>query len=71
MAARGAPRKGFCSASEHSSPIIEYVQRFGDFQGFFTKDSVARLTPCRRRGGGVAGNGCGGAGGGGGFAGVA
>ncbi|MHB1282120.1 MAG: VOC family protein, partial [Acidithiobacillus sp.] len=34
----------FSSASEHSSLIVEYVQRFGDFQGFFTKDNVADLT---------------------------
>ncbi|MCB1735908.1 MAG: hypothetical protein H6981_13460 [Gammaproteobacteria bacterium] len=34
----------FSSASEHSSLIIEYVQRFGGFQGFFTKDNVAKLT---------------------------
>ena len=34
----------FSSASEHSSLIIEYVQRFGDFQGFFTKENVAGLT---------------------------
>jgi hypothetical protein len=34
----------FSSASEHSSLIIEYVQRFGDFQGFFTKQNVAQLT---------------------------
>ena len=34
----------FSSASEHSSLIIEYVQRFGDFKGFFTRDNVARLT---------------------------
>lgn len=34
----------FSSASEHSSLIIEYVQRFGSFQGFFTKDNVAKLT---------------------------
>ncbi|TCV79279.1 hypothetical protein [Sulfurirhabdus autotrophica] len=34
----------FSSASEHSSLIIEYVQRFGDFDGFFTKDNVAQLT---------------------------
>ncbi len=34
----------FSSASEHSSLIIEYVQRFGDFQGFFTKENVAELT---------------------------
>jgi len=34
----------FSSASEHSSLIIEYVQRFDDFQGFFTRDNVARLT---------------------------
>ncbi len=34
----------FSSASEHSSLIIEYVQRFGDFQGFFTKENVAQLT---------------------------
>jgi hypothetical protein len=34
----------FSSASEHSSLIIEYVQRFGDFNGFFTKRNVAELT---------------------------
>ncbi len=34
----------FSSASEHSSLIIEYVQRFGDFQGFFTRENVAQLT---------------------------
>ncbi len=34
----------FSSASEFSSLIIEYVQRFGDFEGFFTKDNVAKLT---------------------------
>jgi hypothetical protein len=34
----------FSSASEHSSLIIEYVQRYGDFDGFFAKDNVAELT---------------------------
>lgn len=34
----------FSSASEHSSLIVEYVQRFGDFNGFFTKHNVAKLT---------------------------
>ena len=34
----------FSSASEHSSLIIEYVQRFGDFEGFFTRQNVAELT---------------------------
>jgi hypothetical protein len=34
----------FSGASEHSSLIIEYVQRFGDFDGFFTKHNVAELT---------------------------
>ena len=34
----------FSSASEHSSLIVEYVQRFGDFKGFFAKDNVAELT---------------------------
>ena len=34
----------FSSASEYSSLIIEYVQRFDGFQGFFTKDNVAELT---------------------------
>ena len=34
----------FSSASDFSSLIIEYVQRFGDFQGFFTRDNVAKLT---------------------------
>lgn len=30
--------------SEHSSLIIEYVQRFGGFDGFFAKENVAGLT---------------------------
>jgi hypothetical protein len=34
----------FSSASDFSSLIIEYVQRFGDFQGFFTRENVAQLT---------------------------
>ena len=34
----------FSTASVFSTLIIEYVQRFGDFQGFFTRDNVARLT---------------------------
>ncbi|AOU98208.1 hypothetical protein BI364_09795 [Acidihalobacter yilgarnensis] len=34
----------FSSASEHSSLIIEYVQRFGDFDGFFARHNVAELT---------------------------
>jgi hypothetical protein len=34
----------FSSASQHSSLIIEYVQRFGDLQGFFAKNNVALLT---------------------------
>ena len=34
----------FSSASEHSSLIIEYVQRYGDFEGFFARDNVAELT---------------------------
>lgn len=34
----------FSSASDFSSLIIEYVQRFGDFQGFFTRNNVAMLT---------------------------
>ena len=34
----------FSSASDFSSLIIEYVQRFGDFQGFFARNNVALLT---------------------------
>ena len=34
----------FSSASEHSSLIVEYVQRLDDFDGFFTKQNVAELT---------------------------
>lgn len=34
----------FSNASEHSSLIIEYVQRYGDFNGFFTRQNVAELT---------------------------
>ncbi len=34
----------FSSASDFSSLIIEYVQRFDGFQGFFARDNVAKLT---------------------------
>ena len=34
----------FSIASEHSFLIVEYVHRFGDFDGFFTKSNVAELT---------------------------
>ncbi len=34
----------FSNASEHSSLIIEYVQRYGGFDGFFTQENVAKLT---------------------------
>lgn len=34
----------FSNASEHSSLIIEYVQRYDGFDGFFTRDNVAKLT---------------------------
>lgn len=34
----------FSNASEHSSLIIEYVQRYNGFDGFFTKHNVAKLT---------------------------
>ncbi len=34
----------FSAASEFSTLIIEYVQRFDNFQGFFTRENVALLT---------------------------
>lgn len=34
----------FSSASDFSSLIIEYVQRFDGFQGFFARENVAHLT---------------------------
>lgn len=34
----------FSNASEHSSLIIEYVQRYGSFDGFFTRENIAKLT---------------------------
>lgn len=34
----------FSNASEHSSLIIEYVQRYDGFNGFFTQENVAKLT---------------------------
>ena len=40
----GGLKQIFSTASVFSALIIEYVQRFGDFQGFFTRDNVARLT---------------------------
>ena len=43
----------FSNASEHSSLIIEYVQRFGSFDGFFTRDNVAVLTEAAGREEGV------------------
>lgn len=46
----------FSSASDFSSLIIEYVQRFGDFQGFFARDNVARLTYAAGQDEGVIGN---------------
>lgn len=39
----------FSNASEHSSLIIEYVQRYGKFDGFFTKHNVAKLTEAAGR----------------------
>lgn len=39
----------FSNASEHSSLIIEYVQRYGSFDGFFAKDNVAELTAAAGR----------------------
>ena len=35
---------GYFNIIKHSSLIIEYVQRFDDFEGFFAKDNVAELT---------------------------
>ncbi len=46
----------FSSASDFSSLIIEYVQRFGDFQGFFARDNVAQLTFAAGQDEGVIGN---------------
>ncbi|WP_230874649.1 hypothetical protein [Methylomonas sp. LL1] len=46
----------FSSASDFSSLIIEYVQRFGDFQGFFTRENVALLTYAAGQEEGVKGN---------------
>jgi hypothetical protein len=34
----------FSNASEHSSLIMEYLQRYGSFGGFFTRENVAKLT---------------------------
>lgn len=45
----------FSSASDYSSLIIEYVQRFGDFQGFFARDNVAQLTFAAGKDEGVSG----------------
>lgn len=45
VGSRAAGLKQICSAaSPIPALIIEYVQCFGDFQGFFTRDNVARLT---------------------------
>lgn len=37
-------RQVFSCASPHSSLIVEYVQRFNNFQGFFAKNNVGELT---------------------------
>ena len=34
----------FSQKSKHSLLITEYIQRCGDFDGFFTKENVAALT---------------------------
>ena len=44
----GSPSEGiqqiFSTPSRYSSIIIEYVQRFSDFNGFFTRENVSELT---------------------------
>jgi len=44
----GSPEQGlkqtFTQASENTLLVNEYIHRFGDFDGFFTKDNVTELT---------------------------
>jgi len=44
----GSPEQGlkqtFTQASENTFLVNEYIHRFGDFDGFFTKDNVTELT---------------------------
>lgn len=49
----GSPEDGlkqtFTAMSPHTLLINEYIQRFGDFDGFFTKSNVTRLTEATSR----------------------
>ncbi len=44
----GAPDEGlkqtFTQPSENTLLVNEYIHRYGDFDGFFTKSNVTRLT---------------------------
>ena len=44
----GSPEQGlkqtFSQASTHTLLVSEYIHRYGDFEGFFTKDNVTLLT---------------------------
>ena len=37
-------RQTFSTASEHTLLVNEYIQRYDDFDGFFTKSNVTHLT---------------------------
>ena len=49
----GSPESGikqvFSNPSENTFLVNEYIHRYGDFAGFFTKDNVSRLTESTRK----------------------
>jgi hypothetical protein len=49
----GSPQEGlrqiFTVPSPHTMLVTEYIQRYGDFDGFFTKSNVEKLTQATKR----------------------
>ncbi len=48
----GSPEEGLKQTFSHPSPhtmlVSEYIHRYGDFEGFFTKNNVTLLTEATR-----------------------
>jgi 4-hydroxyphenylpyruvate dioxygenase-like putative hemolysin len=42
-------RQIFSVPSSHTMLVTEYIQRYGDFDGFFTRSNVERLTEATGR----------------------
>ena len=49
----GSPEEGlrqtFTEASKNTLLVTEYIHRYGDFDGFFTRSNVTRLTAATER----------------------